>query len=132
MFSFVLGLMESIKGATEMAREWQKMKLADVEDGGFEDTGAEVVELNPSEVSQVDSQWTMVGKFLSDRFVNFNAMKSILANLWRPLMGVSISRVGSDRFIFQFFHALDFLAHHFFRVMDVRWEVVSVETPIVW
>lgn len=50
----------------------------------------------------------MVGCFLTDRSINFNAMKSTLANIWRPLKEVRISLINPNIFLFKFFHEFDF------------------------
>jgi hypothetical protein len=49
----------------------------------------------------------LVGKFLADRPVRTHIMKERLANLWRPVKGVMITPIESNRFLFQFFHNLD-------------------------
>ncbi|XP_075473867.1 uncharacterized protein At4g02000-like [Primulina tabacum] len=49
----------------------------------------------------------LVGCVLTDRNVNFKAMKNILADLWRPVRGVHISEIGDNRLLFQFFHQMD-------------------------
>lgn len=93
-----------------MANRWRQMHLGESEvEAATEGARDEVIiELCPDDNPQCDLQWTLVGRFLSNRPVNFIAMKSTLADLWRPLMGVRISRVVSDRFLFQFFHDFDF------------------------
>ncbi|MBA0615063.1 hypothetical protein Godav_015256 [Gossypium davidsonii] len=37
-----------------------------------------------------------VGTFLTSSIVNFQAMKSTLANVWHPIGGVSISDIGNE------------------------------------
>jgi hypothetical protein len=49
----------------------------------------------------------LVGKFLADRPVRTHIMKERLANLWRPVKGVMITPIESNKFLFQFFHNLD-------------------------
>ncbi|MCH81083.1 hypothetical protein A2U01_0001862 [Trifolium medium] len=49
----------------------------------------------------------LVGKFLADRPVRTHIMKERLANLCRPVKGVMITPIESNRFLFQFFHNLD-------------------------
>ena len=66
-----------------------------------------------SEPVSKDFQWCMVGKFLADKNIDFLAMKSTLASLWRPVRGVCIRELEAGRYLFQFFHELDFE-----RVMD--------------
>lgn len=51
--------------------------------------------------------YCLVGTFLTDRTINFNIMKHRLASIWRPGKGVAIREIGSQRFLFQFFHMID-------------------------
>ncbi|MBA0829690.1 hypothetical protein Goarm_014280 [Gossypium armourianum] len=51
-----------------------------------------------------------VGTFLTSSIVNFQAMKSTLANVWHPIGGVSISDIGNERFLFRFYYEVDFWA----------------------
>lgn len=53
------------------------------------------------------SDFCLVGTFLTERTINFNIMKHRLASIWRPGKGVSIHDIGSQRFVFQFFHVVD-------------------------
>ena len=48
-----------------------------------------------------------MGRFLTDRAINFVAMKNTLASLWRPVKGVHIKDLSPSLFLFQFFHELD-------------------------
>ncbi|XVF75625.1 hypothetical protein PTKIN_Ptkin13bG0201800 [Pterospermum kingtungense] len=49
----------------------------------------------------------LVGQFLTDRSVNFNVMRTRMAEVWRPGRGVVVKDIGSQRFLFQFFHIVD-------------------------
>ncbi|MBA0694210.1 hypothetical protein Goari_004527, partial [Gossypium aridum] len=48
-----------------------------------------------------------VGTFLTSSVVNFQAIKSMLANVWRPIGGVSISDLGHEQFLFHFYFKVD-------------------------
>ena len=50
---------------------------------------------------------SLVGRFLTDRSINFNFMRDRLSHLWRPGKGVCISELANQRYIFKFFHAVD-------------------------
>lgn len=39
--------------------------------------------------------------------VNFQAMQAILANVWHPIGGVSITDISESQFLFQFYHKVD-------------------------
>lgn len=49
----------------------------------------------------------LVGYFLTATTVNFQSMKTILANLWHPLGGVTITDIGDKWFLFQFYCEAD-------------------------
>ena len=63
---------------------------------GVDDVGGE----NTFELS-------LVGRFLTDRSINFNFMRDRLSHLWRPGKGVCISEFANQRYIFKFFHVVD-------------------------
>ncbi|MFQ6662351.1 hypothetical protein Gotur_030209, partial [Gossypium turneri] len=54
------------------------------------------------------SELRLVGCFLTATTINFQAMRTVLANLWHPLGGVSIADVGEKRFVFQFYCEMGF------------------------
>ena len=47
------------------------------------------------------------GKFLTDKVINFPAMKNTMASVWRPGKGVCIKDLSPSLFLFQFFHEVD-------------------------
>ncbi|CAN1743345.1 hypothetical protein LINPERHAP1_LOCUS1761 [Linum perenne] len=48
-----------------------------------------------------------VGTFVTDKTINFVAMKTQLANLWKPVRGVTIEDKGEGLYLFRFFHEID-------------------------
>lgn len=72
-----------------------------------------VLDIESEETITEFSEFCLVGRFLTDRHVNFNAMKHRLASIWRPGKGICIKEINSHLFLFQFFHILDLK-----RVMD--------------
>ena len=66
-----------------------------------------VLEDISDETAQVDFQWCLVGRFLTDRVINPTAMKNTLASIWRPVKGVCIKELSPTLFLFQFFHEID-------------------------
>uniref|UniRef100_A0A803QCK5 Reverse transcriptase domain-containing protein n=1 Tax=Cannabis sativa TaxID=3483 RepID=A0A803QCK5_CANSA len=60
-----------------------------------------------AEETLFDDRWCLVGKFLTGRAVDFNAMRHLMASLWQPGKGVFIKELGMNRYLFQFFHELD-------------------------
>lgn len=51
----------------------------------------------------------LVGRFLTEKNINVRAMKSKLADIWKPAMGISIKELETGIFLFQFYHKEDML-----------------------
>lgn len=49
----------------------------------------------------------LIGRFLTEKNLNVKAMKSKMADVWRPAMGINIKEVKKDLFLFQFYHKDD-------------------------
>lgn len=54
-----------------------------------------------------DIELCLVGRFLTDQFLNFNFTRSRLASIWNPRRGVAIKEIGEQRILIQFFHKMD-------------------------
>ncbi|MBA0792610.1 hypothetical protein Gohar_017094, partial [Gossypium harknessii] len=54
------------------------------------------------------SKLCLVGCFLTATTINFQSMRTVMANLWHPLGGISIMEVEEKRFVFQFYCEIDF------------------------
>ncbi|KAL8106742.1 hypothetical protein AgCh_023488 [Apium graveolens] len=46
----------------------------------------------------------LVGRFLTEKSINARAMKSKMADLWKPAMGINIKDLKPGLFLFQFYH----------------------------
>lgn len=79
---------------------YARLALEEEEEGG--------VMLREEEVGRDKQTFVLVGRFLTERNINFPAMQSVLAALWRPQKGVEIHDIGSHRYTFVFYHVLDF------------------------
>ncbi|KAL8543582.1 hypothetical protein ACS0TY_004230 [Phlomoides rotata] len=55
------------------------------------------------------ADFCLVGRFLTNQNINFNAMKNRLADIWKPVKGVTIKSIGQGRYLFEFYHKLDVL-----------------------
>ncbi|XP_074342621.1 uncharacterized protein LOC141680236 [Apium graveolens] len=77
------------------------VSLEEEEQGGlnYEDT--------TEELSEIDDRWCLVGKFLTESSIDFQAMQHKMANLWRPGKGLYVKQLESNRFLFQFYHEVD-------------------------
>ena len=49
----------------------------------------------------------LMGIFLTDRRINFNAMRNKVASMWRPGRGMCIMDLNSSCYLFQFFQQVD-------------------------
>ncbi|XVF61957.1 hypothetical protein PTKIN_Ptkin08bG0177000 [Pterospermum kingtungense] len=49
----------------------------------------------------------LVGRFLTERSINLNAMSFRLLEIWRPGKGEHIKDIFDSRYLFQFFHEVD-------------------------
>ncbi|KAL8106936.1 hypothetical protein AgCh_023655 [Apium graveolens] len=49
----------------------------------------------------------VVGRFVTERNINVNAMKTKMADVWRPTMGINIKEIEPGIFLFQFYHKED-------------------------
>lgn len=86
----------------EMDKSFAAIRLEEEEEGGLSYAG--VME---ESLSEIDMRWCLVGKFLTDSPIDFQAMQHKMASLWRPGRGVYVKALESNRFIFQFYHEVD-------------------------
>lgn len=84
----------------EMEEAFATIQLEDEELGGLNYE-------NTEELSEIDTRWCLVGRFLTDSPIDFQAMQHKLASLWRPGRGVYMKQLDSNRFLFQFYHDID-------------------------
>lgn len=61
------------------------------------------------EVEEEANQYELcvMGRFLTERSVNVCAMKTKMADIWRPSMGINIKEIEQGIFLFQFYHMED-------------------------
>ncbi|XP_030487162.1 uncharacterized protein LOC115704079 [Cannabis sativa] len=55
----------------------------------------------------VDTRWCLVGTFIQHHQMDFDTIQHQLASLWKPGMGMFCKELGSNRFLFQFYHDVD-------------------------
>lgn len=72
-----------------------------------EDQGGLVYEGDVADLSDVDMRWCLVGRFLTESSIDFQAMQHKMASLWKPGRGLYVKDLGGNRFIFQFYHEVD-------------------------
>lgn len=48
----------------------------------------------------------LVGRFLTEKNINGRIMKTKMADIWRPAMGITIKDIKSGLFLFQFYQKM--------------------------
>ena len=71
-----------------------------------EEDNEEIVVANTEIVEQKQS-YVLIGRFLTEKNINFNAMQNVMATLWRPREGMQVQDIGGMRYAFTFFHKMD-------------------------
>lgn len=85
--------------------DYANMSLHDEGDEG--DEGLILEEANV-EIATTDLPFCLVGSFLTNRKINFQAMQDTLSSIWRPVKGVYMEETNiPNLFMFKFFHELD-------------------------
>ncbi|XP_019186519.1 PREDICTED: uncharacterized protein LOC109181223 [Ipomoea nil] len=80
-----------------------EIRLEDEEQGvRFDDEGYGIAMQLPERRT-----WTLVGRFLTDRNMKVEMMKRVMASAWRPLMGIEITDVTPNLYLFTFFDEAD-------------------------
>lgn len=51
--------------------------------------------------------YVLVGRFLTENNINFQAMQNVMASLWRPKEGMEIQDIGGYKYSFVFYHIMD-------------------------
>lgn len=59
------------------------------------------------EVQEKKSTFILVGKFLTEKNINFQAMQNVMASIWRPKEGMEIHDIGGYKYSFVFYHIMD-------------------------
>lgn len=90
----------SSQSIEELGAQWNDLHIEDEEQG---------VLFDESEGSQdeVDARWCLVGRLLSDRPADFEAVRNVMAALRRPGKGMFVKELDINRYMFQFFHEVD-------------------------
>ncbi|GMJ01087.1 hypothetical protein HRI_003777900 [Hibiscus trionum] len=74
-----------------------------IEEKEDEELAIEVDQQSPS----INFLNCFVGIFLTSSIIHFESMRNTLANVWRPLGGITISDLGDRRLLFRLFHVAD-------------------------
>ncbi|KAF4388516.1 hypothetical protein F8388_012493 [Cannabis sativa] len=82
--------------------QYAQLNLEEEEEGGVLITGDD-----DEDQLVFDDRWCLVGKFLTGRTIDFDAMRHMMASLWQSGKGVYIKELDTNRYIFQFYHEID-------------------------
>ncbi|MBA0605222.1 hypothetical protein Godav_017814 [Gossypium davidsonii] len=52
-------------------------------------------------------QFCLVGRCLTDSVAHFPSLRNTMADLWHPIGGICITKLGEKRYLFQFFNEVD-------------------------
>ncbi|XP_030489697.2 uncharacterized protein LOC115706250 [Cannabis sativa] len=59
------------------------------------------------EAFEIDDRWCLVGRFLTHRSIDFQAMQNKMAQLWQPGRGMYVKELENNLYLFQFYHEVD-------------------------
>lgn len=80
--------------------------LEEEEEGGIA-LDVENATANEEQTHNWDAKLYLVGRFLTEGVLDFQAMQQTMAALWKPGKGVYIRELGVNLFMFQFYHEID-------------------------
>uniref|UniRef100_A0A803P1Q3 DUF4283 domain-containing protein n=1 Tax=Cannabis sativa TaxID=3483 RepID=A0A803P1Q3_CANSA len=64
-------------------------------------------EAGTDELSEIDDRWLLVGRFLTNRSIDFQPMQNKMATLWQPGRGLYVKELDPNLYLFQFYHEVD-------------------------
>lgn len=80
-------------------------RLIDEEEGII--SYAVAPEVSTESALSVEDSYCIVGRFLTTKRVDFDAMRHLMATLWQPGKGLYVQELESNHFLFQFYHEVD-------------------------
>ncbi|KAL2920761.1 hypothetical protein RDABS01_012252 [Bienertia sinuspersici] len=89
--------------ADDLANDWSKLKITEEEDVVI---GGDDENINDKD-SDTQISLLLVGKLLTQKPFNFEAMKRTLTNVWRVRDNIAIHKIELNLFAFQFFDVAD-------------------------
>lgn len=73
----------------------------------LEEDEADGIILEVDEAVQRSTEFVLVGRFLTETNLNFNAMQNVISSLWRPKEGMEVHDIGGQRYVFILYHIMD-------------------------
>ncbi|MBA0872654.1 hypothetical protein Goshw_017919 [Gossypium schwendimanii] len=93
-----------------MEEDMTKLNITEEEEEPIRDHGE-------GEKSEDKFNLCLVGKVLTNSVVHFPSMRFVLADLWHPIEGVSITEIEDKRVLFRFYNELDLWRVYMIRVL---------------
>lgn len=84
---------------TSLETLYANLSMEDDDEGG--------IVVGIEEVQEQKTTFVLVGRFLTDKNINFQAMQNVMASLWRPKEGMEIHDIGGFKYSFVFYHIMD-------------------------
>ncbi|KAM6549548.1 hypothetical protein CsatB_021224 [Cannabis sativa] len=84
-----------------IAEQYESLNIEDEEETGI------LYEGGDEELSDIDDRWVLVGRFLTKRSIDFQAMQNKMAVLWQPGRGMYVKELEHNLYLFQFYHEVD-------------------------
>ena len=88
----------SQQNKTNLETLYANLSMED-EDGG--------IVVGTEEVLEKKATFLLIGRFRTDKNINFQAMQNVMAFLWRPKQGMEIHDIGGFKYSFVFYHIMD-------------------------
>lgn len=85
----------------EMEEAFAIIQIEDEENGGLN------YENTTEDLGEINTKWCLVGRFLTESPIDFQAMQHKMASLWRPGKGMYVKQLDANKFLFQFYHEID-------------------------
>lgn len=63
--------------------------------------------LSPTVEEKLDFSLCLVGRFVTNKSIRFLIMKEMMAAVWMPLNGITITEIEPSIFLFRFYHNVD-------------------------
>ena len=76
-----LRIMGSRTGMQELEDAWANFRLDEEDSGGLEVSSEKV---GKAVSKETDMRYALIGRFLTDKPINFVAMKNTMASIWEP------------------------------------------------
>lgn len=78
----------------EMEENFSMIRIEDEELGGLS------YEVHEEMLSEIDTRWCLVDRFLTDSSIDFQAMQHKMTSLWKPGKNLYVKKLDVNRFIF--------------------------------